>query len=80
MLLDQQAVGVGQRQGPATSALTDAHAGARRRQLGHGREGAGDLPGDAVGLGRCTGIGARRVDERQERQRQAARQSDGTLS
>ena len=61
----------------AAAALPDADRHARRRQPVHGREGQGDLAGDAVGLRVGPGIGARDVDEREQRQPEATGERDG---
>ena len=69
----QQPVGVAERERPAAAALAHAHRHDRGRALGQRRERAGDLAGDAVGLGRRRRVGARRVDQRHHRQAEPAR-------
>ena len=77
VLLDEETIGVRERERAAAAALPDADGHARRRQPVHGREGHGDLAGDAVGLRVGPGIGARDVDEREQRQPEATGEGDG---
>ena len=78
VLLDEQAVGPGQRQRATAAALADAHRHARAAQAGHRAVEVGDLAGHAVVLrlaraGRRPGVSTRR----DEREAEPVGQADG---